>query len=385
MAQHTALSYDAYRTSIFSSLYGFGEILPGLLAMLFIAIFANNLPGVPNPFTLANLFIWIDGVIGPLHHQPFFQLLNANFVWNALFLGLLIGNIFGVPDLWKKGLSLIHMLMPLGIIMLAPHFMLFHGAKLGIWPIVICTGSLFLTATITLALIRVFRLDDRHGAIIAGGLATGDPHACAILMPLIKATGAQVVNAVVCVIGFGLIAMVLLPWAGALMGLPEKYMGLAAVAGVGNGHQALYAAFQNGYTAGRYALWFDVGRHVIMPAGFLYVFILMLIRKLRTPDNPAIHATRGINTFPVWLGVFIFCWVLACLHLFKAPAHEAIFNMVQWDFSLAAAALGLSVSFKDIIAVGVKGFLVTCAAGVLRIILVLGAIYLCLKTGLLTV
>jgi len=57
--------------------------------------------------------------------------------------------------------------------------------------------------------------------------------------------------------------------------------------------------------------------------------------------------------------------------------------MVQWDFSLAAAALGLSISFKEIIAVGYKGFIVTCIAGFLRILLVLGAILLCIKTGLL--
>ena len=383
MAQSAAMAYDDHRRSFLSSLYGFGEVLPGLLAMLFIAVFANNLPGVPNPFTLANLFAWLDGVIGPLNHQPMFQLLNSNFVWNPLVIGLLVGNLFKVPDSWKPGLSYIHMLMPLGIIMLAPHFMMPHAAKLGMWPIVICTGSLFLTASITLALTRVFKLDDRHGSIIAGGLSTGDPHACAILMPLIKAKGGQVVNAVICVIGFGLIAMIVLPLVGSMANIPEKYMGLASVVCVGNGHQALFAAFQSSYEAGRFALWFDVGRHVIMPAGFLYIFIVMFVRKLRSPNNPEIKATQGIKQFPIWLGVFIFCWILACLHLFKEPAHHAVFNMVQWDFSLAAAALGLSISFKEIAAAGYKGFLVTCAAGSLRILLVVGAILLCLKTGLL--
>lgn len=377
-------TYDLERKSFLSSLYSFREVLPGLLAMLHIAIFANNLPGVPNPFTLENLFYWLDGVIGPLNHQPLFQILNSNFVWNPILLGLIIGNIFGVPDSWKRGLSYIHMLMPLGIIMLAPHFMVFHAAKLGLWPILICTGFLFITATVVLFISRLFNLDDRHGSIIAGGLSTGDPHASVILMPLIKAKGGQVINASIGVIGFGLIAMILLPLLASLLNLPQKYLGLAAVVGVGNGHQALYAAFETGYEAGRYALWFDVGRHVIMPAGFIYVFIVMFIRKLRDRDNPNIRATRGIKTFPVWLGVFIFLWILACLHVFKEPAHHAVFNMVKWDFSLAAAALGLSVSFKDIASVGIKGFIVTGIAGLLRILLLLGVLALFLKTGLLT-
>lgn len=384
MSATIPVDYDARRRSFLTSLYTFKKVLPGLLAMLYIAVFANNLPGVPNPFTLQNLFYWLDGVVGPLHHQPLFQLLNSNFVWNPLLLGLVVGNLFGVPDRWKRGLSYIHMLMPLGIIMLAPHFMVFQAAKLSVVSIVICTVFLFLTASLTLYAAKLLKLDDRHGAIIAGGLATGDPHSCAILMPLIKAKGGQVVNAVACVIGFGLIAMILLPVLGGFFGIPEPLMGLASVVGVGNGAQALFAAFGTGYEAGRYAVWYDVGRHVIMPAGFLYVFIVMFIRKLRNRHDPDIRATRGIKRFPLWLAVFIFFWVLACLHFFKEPAHHAIFNLVKWDFSLAAAALGLSLSFKDITIQGIKGFLVTCIAGGLRIVLLLIALNVCIKAGWLT-
>ncbi len=385
MAASATTNYDLTRKSFLSSLYGFRAVLPGLLAMLYIAIFSNNLPGVPNPFTLENLFHWLDGVIGPWNHQPFFQILNSNFVWNPLLLGFLIGNIFGVPDCWKRGLSTIHMLMPLGIIMLAPHFMLGHAFKLGFWPIALCAGFMFLTASATLLLARLFKVDDRHASIIAGSLSTGDPHAGVILMPLIKAKGGQVLNASIGVIGFGFIAMLLLPWLAGLFDLPQIYVGLASVIGVGNGHQALYAAYEYGYEAGRYALWFDIGRHVIMPAGFLYVFLFMFLRKLRRPHDPDIQATRGVDTFPLWLGVFVFAWILACLHLFKEPAHQAVFNMVQWDFSLAAAALGLSISFRDIASVGIRGFVLTIATGVIRIVLLLAVIAVCIKAGFLQI
>ncbi len=382
MSRTEAVPYDQRRKSFLSSLYGFQTVLPGLLAMLYIAIFSNNLPGVPNPFTLENLFYWLDGVIGPVNHQPFFQILNSNFVWNPLLLGFLIGNIFGVPDCWKRGLSTIHMLMPLGIIMLAPHFIVGHAFKLGFWPIALCAGFMLLTATATLLLARLFSVDDRHASIIAGGLSTGDPHAGVILMPLIKPKGGQLVSASIGVIGFGMIAMLLLPWLAGFLTLSEPYLGLAAVIGVGNGHQALYAAYASGYEAGRYALWFDVGRHVLMPAGFLYVFIVMFVRRLRNPYNPIALATKGIDRFPLWLGVFIFAWILACLHLFKEPAHNAIFNMVQWDFSLAAAALGLGISFRDITAAGIRGFVLTIVSGVLRIALLLAALAICMKAGL---
>ncbi|MFZ5813340.1 MAG: putative sulfate exporter family transporter [Thermodesulfobacteriota bacterium] len=376
-------TYEQGRKSILSSFYTLGQILPGLLAMLFIAVFANNLPGVPNPFTLANLLAWLDGVAGPVNHQPLFQILNSNFVWNPLLLGLVIGNVFGVPDSWKRGLATIHMLMPLGIIMLAPHFMIGHAFKLGVLPLVLCVGSLFLTASLTLLVSRWFRLDDRHAAVLAGGLSSGDPHVCPILMPLIKARGGQVVNATACVLLVGLAAMFVLPVLGGWLGLPEKSFGLAAVLAVGNGAQALSSAFAYGYEAGRYAGWYDVGRHVVMPAGFLYVFLVMFLRRLRRRNDPSVMATRGIERFPLWLGVFVFCWVLACLHLFKEPAHHAIFNLVKWDFSLAAGALGLSLSWRDLAAPGLKGLAVAAVAGAVRMALLLAVIALCVKTGLL--
>ena len=74
-------------------------------------------------------------------------------------------------------------------------------------------------------------------------------------------------------------------------------------------------------------------------------------------------------------------WVLTCLHVFREPAHHAIFNMVQWDFSLAAAALGLSIPFREITQHGYKGFAVTCIAGIFRIVVLLAAILVCIKTG----
>jgi uncharacterized membrane protein YadS len=382
MSETTNIALEIPRKSVLQCLYSFREVLPGLLVMLHIAVFSNNMPGVPNPFTLENLFYWLDGVIGPINHQPFFQVLNSNFVWNPILLGFIIGNVFGVPDSWKRGLSYIHLLMPLGIIMLAPHFMLGHSFKLGVWPIVLCTAFMFITASATLFLARFFKMDDRLSSVIAGGLSTGDPHASVILMPLIKAKGGQVINGAMGIIVFGLVAMMILPWVAGFIDLPEKALGLLAILGVGNGHQALYAAYQSGYEAGRYALWFDVGRHVIMPAGFLYVFIVMFVRKLRDRDNPNIMATRGINKFPLWLGIFIFFWILAALHLFKDPAHQAVFSMVKWDFSLAASALGLSLSFRDITAAGIRGWVLTFVIGAFRIALLLGVLVALNKAGL---
>ena len=376
-----APDYERGRASIWSCLYSLRKVAPGLLAMLFIAIFSNNLAGSPNPFTLENLFAYLDNVIGPVNHQPFFQIMNANFVWNALLLGLVVGNAFGVPDSWKPGLSYIHKLMPLGIILLGPHFVFSHAAKAGLGPILFAAAMLLATAPLTLAAGRWLKVDDRHASVVAGGLATGDPHVCAILMPMIKAKGGQVANAAASVIVFGALAALAFPWLARALDLPAQAAGLGAALAIGNGAQAASAGLGVSYEAGRYARYYDVVRHALMPAGFLYVFGLMFWRRIRRPGDASVRATRGLDSVPPYLFVFALVWGLANVHLFREPTHLAVFNLVKWDFSLAAAALGLSLPLREIREWGLRGLVLASSVGAFRLLVMLAALWACAKFG----
>lgn len=382
MSQVSPMPYEEHRRSFRCCLYRFHEVLPGLLAMFFIAIFSNNLAGVPNPFTLENLFLYLDNVVGPVNGQHLFQIFNSNFVWNPFLLGFIIANTIGVHDSWKRGLSYIHKLMPLGIIMLAPHFVFSHATKSGWTLIFVAMVVMFFTSTLVIWLGRVFKMDDRHSSDIAGALSTGDPHVVAILMPMLKAKGGQVINALGCVLLFGLIASFLLPILGRLFGMEGPAFGLLSVLSVGNTGQMFNAAFGYSAEAGRWAHYFEPVRHVIMPAGFLYVFFLMFIRSKRNPDNPEIRATRPLKAIPLFVLVFIGLWILAQFHVFKEPSHWAIFEMVRWDFSLAAAALGLSLPIREVMQWGWRGFAVTCIAGVVRIGILIGVIMLLMNYNL---
>lgn len=376
---HTLDSYETNRISLWSCCYTFKEVLPGLLAMFFIAIFSNNLMGVPNPFTLENLFYWLDQVVGPVNGQPLFQIFNSNFVWNAFLLGFIITNVFGIPNSWKRGLSYIHKLMPLGIIMLAPHFVFSHATRSG-WGLILFAALLmFLTAEATMWLGRRWGMDDRLSGDIAGALATGDPHVTAILMPLLKAKGGQVINALVSVLVFGLVASFLVPVLAGLLGMSEPGVGLVSILGVGNTGQMYNAAFGYGYEAGRWAHYLEPVRHVIMPAGFLYVFFVMFVRcKLRRHDE-TYQATRPHAFIPVFVWVFIALWAVAQFHFFKEPTHLVVFELVKWDFSLAAAALGLSLPLREIVQWGTKGLALTFAVGTVRLLILLVGVMLAMK------
>ena len=363
--------YEERRRSFLSCFYSMQESLPGLLAMFFIALFSNNLAGSPNPLTLENLFGWLDGVIGPVNHQPFFQILNSNFVWNPFLVGLIIGNIFGVPDSWKRGLSYIHKLMPLGIIMLAPHFIFSHAEKAGMPLIVLAFVVMLLTAVVTMKLGQRMHMDDRFYSTIAGALSTGDPHVVAILMPMLKSKGGQVINALGSILLFGLVASFLLPLLGHLFGMEDQAFAILSVFGIGNTGQMFNAAFGYSYEAGHWAHYFESVRHALMPAGFLFVFFVMFIRARIYTDDETVMATRAHKSLPLFIIVFIIAYIVVQFHVVKEPAHLAIFELVKWDFSLAAAALGLSLPLREIAQWGLRGVALAFASGIIRIVVLL--------------
>ena len=58
----------------------------------------------------------------------------------------------------------------------------------------------------------------------------------------------------------------------------------------------------------------------------------------------------------------------------RNPRTSPYLKWVKWDFSLAAAALGLSLPLREIAQWGLRGFAITCIAGTARIVVLVSAI-----------
>ena len=114
------------------------------------------------------------------------------------------------------------------------------------------------------------------------------------------------------------------------------------------------------------------------------VFLVLFLRSKRNPDNPDIHATRPLKAIPLFVLIFVALWIVAQFNVFKEPAHQAIFAMVQWDFSLAAAALGLSCPIRNVKEWGLRGVGLTCAAGILRLVVLTVVVLLAVHFNLVT-
>ena len=161
MGAVTAASGDAglaRKVSLWSTLPGFRQSLPGILALIVIAIFCG-VPGIPFPFTIEALLKYIDAVLPPIHTKGLFiDLLHFNYVVIGLVAGILIRNVFGVPRSWEAGLSYSGVFMNVGIIMLGSQYMLRDLIKLGPVSIILMVIMVFGGALLFAFLGRLLKL-----------------------------------------------------------------------------------------------------------------------------------------------------------------------------------------------------------------------------------
>jgi len=144
------------KTSIWSTLPGFKESWPGLLAIVIIALFCE-LPGLPWPITVHKLLVYIDHVLPPIQGRGLFtDLLHFNYVVICLAVGIIIRNVIGVPKSWEKGLSYYAVFLHAGIIMLGSQYLLRDMVKLGpITVIIMVTGKIRCSRFIVISILSL--------------------------------------------------------------------------------------------------------------------------------------------------------------------------------------------------------------------------------------
>jgi uncharacterized integral membrane protein (TIGR00698 family) len=367
------------KISIWSSLPSWRASWPGLLAMVIISILCG-LPGVDFPFTIQNLLGYIDSVLPPIYGKGLFvDLLHFNYVVIGLVAGMFIRNVVGVPKSWEAGLSYSAVFMNVGIIMLGSQYMLRDLVKLGAVSVLLMIVMVFGGALIFIFMGRFFKLGNALNALLAGAFSMCGVSACVAIAPMVKAKSDEVAYAIAVSVTFGLLCLFALPFLGRLVGLSNYAFGIMAAAGVPNSNQVIATGFNFSFEAGKIAGFSNIGRVVLIPAGVLFIYFLTLTKELATSKINIWQVLK--EKFPLFVIGFVFVWGLNCLHMWPQPASEAMEKVLNWSFTLCFVGLGLQTKLADLKNAGPKGLLIGYTAGLLRIGVCLGIIFILLKMG----
>ena len=383
MANAIATPTDAALTrkvSMWSALPTFQQSLPGLLALIIIAIFCG-VPGIPWPYTIEGLLKYIDAVLPPIYGKGLFiDLLHFNYVVIGLAVGIVIRNVLGVPKSWEAGLSYTAVFMNVGIIILGSQYMLSDLVKLGAISILLMVVMVFGGAVIFILFGRYFKLGNSLTALLSAAFSMCGVSACVAIAPMVKSKSEEVAYAIAVSVTFGFVCLFGLPLFGRLLELSNYAFGLLCAAGVPNSNQVIATGFNFSFAAGKVAGFANIGRVVLIPAGVLFVYFMTLSQEFRESKINIWQVMK--DKFPIFILGFVIVWIGNCLHLWPVPASEAMEKVMNWFFTLCFVGLGLQTKLGDMKKAGPKGILIGYVAGLLRVGVCLALIFILMKAGL---
>lgn len=286
----------------------------------------------------------------------------------AILLGILIRNTINLPPTFQAGIrfGLVRVLR-LGIVLLGIRLSLAQAGAIGLKSLPVIIGAVTAALLIVTYLSRKLGLSSKLGTLLAVGTSICGATAIVATAPTIAARDEEVSYAVACITLFGIVAMLVYPFAAHWLFSGEPFaIGLflgtsvhetAQVAGAGLVYQQFYDNPR--------ALDVATVAKLVRNLGMLVVIPLMSIIYHR-------NSSDGSEAPKWWTMIPLFVVGFACMSLIRTvgdmgdPAFgflslEHWNTLIEWIkksaeicLSVAMAAVGLGTSIKGLISIGIK-------------------------------
>ena len=286
----------------------------------------------------------------------------------AILLGILIRNTVSLPSMFQAGIRFgLVRILRLGIVLLGIRLSLGQAGAIGLKSLPVIIGAVSAALLIVTYLSRKLGLSSKLGTLLAVGTSICGATAIVATAPTIAARDDEVSYAVACVTLFGVVAMLVYPFAAHWIFSGDPFsIGLflgtsvhetAQVAGSG-------LVYQQYYDNPR-ALDVATVTKLVRNLGMLIVIPLMSVVYHR-------NSSDGTSAPKWWTMIPLFVVGFACMSLIRTigdmgdPAFgflpvEQWHTIVEWTkktaeicLAVAMAAVGLGTSIKGLISIGVK-------------------------------
>ncbi|MEX0636861.1 MAG: putative sulfate exporter family transporter [Ferruginibacter sp.] len=266
----------------------------------------------------------------------------------ALLLGMLLGNFLVLPFTFQSGISFTSgKLLELSILFLAFSINYKHIAMLGTFSFSIIAVVVFLMLLITYFLANRINCPTSSGWLIGFGTTICGSSAIAALAPTIAKNKDDVAISMAVVNLFGSLGMIVLPILFRSFDLSNAQMGFLLGGGLHSVGNVAGAAFAINDDVGVAAITMKLAR-VAMLSPALIFFNYLVNRK--NVSNWKQHFK-----LPWYLWSFILITILiSFIHLPK-PFLEAMEIIGKIILTIAMAAIGLKVSFRQLLTSGKRG------------------------------
>jgi len=303
-------------------------------------------PGLLFTATIAWISVWIQ-------HIPFVERLHFSSLIVAILLGILIKNLFPIPNRFHEGIHFsLKKVLRLAIILLGFRLSFTEMTQIGGKGLLLV--SIVTTATILFAvwLGKRLGLDKELSILIGAGTGICGASAVAAVAPVVDAEEKDTTFAIATVTIFGTIAMFLYPIMYKLLHLPSILYAVWAGTSIHEVAQVVAAGFAAGDEAGQFATVVKLSRVLlVIPAAIILGYSMMKQR-----DNGE-WSTKKI-TIPWFVFGFGAIVIINSLHILPSQVTNPLIHIDGFLLTLAMAGMGLETSMEKMKKVGMRPFYV---------------------------
>jgi uncharacterized integral membrane protein (TIGR00698 family) len=298
----------------------YSSSIAGAMFVLFVAMIVK--------WYLAPWVAVLSTAIGPVAGGRYIHsVLGLNYVVLGIVAGMLIVNVFGIPDWAQNGVRLSRLGLKTGVILLGTLYSLAELAHLGRLSVVLIGFFVLGSAWLVLIIGAQRKISNSMGGVLAAGVGVCGVSAAVAAAPVVKARSEEIAYTIGTILVFGVICMFLFPVIGHTLNMGPVQFGAWAGTGILNSAQVAGAAlaFQpTGIETLKVAEIFNITRVLFLPIIVLWLAVWYVRRETAagTTGVQKVDTTRVIfEKFPVFVLGFILMFALSSTGVFAPAQH----------------------------------------------------------------
>lgn len=304
----------------------------------------NKGPGILLALVLALMATWLGSKLPIIGGAVF-----------GIVLGIAINNIFGKPKNTVEGIAFTSKkILQWAIIFLGTGLSFAQVWKTGVESLSVMIFTLSFAFLSAYGFGKLMRVPLKLTSLIGVGTAICGGSAIAAISPIIEADEMEIAYSISTIFLFNLLAIVIFPIIGHVMGFSDKAFGLWAGTAINDTSSVVAAGYSYSTVAGDYATIVKLTRTtMIIPISLIFAFIVAYIKKKDSKSDKAIKYSFK-KIFPWFVIGFLITSLLNTMGLFSSDVLYYTTRIGRFMIVMALSAIGLSADFKKMIKTGVK-------------------------------
>lgn len=285
----------------------------------------------------------------------------------AIVLGVLLRNLVGLPAACKAGVGFaVKRLLRIGIALLGAQLSLGQVLRTGATAVVVVAICIVLAILVVRFLSMRMGLSDRLGTLLGVGTSICGVTAIVATAPAIEAKQEETSMAVATITVFGLLAVVVYPLLGRLLGLSDVVFGTWAGTAVNDTSQVVATGLIYSERAGEVATVVKLTRNLFMAP----VIVLLSSWYLRRGEGAGAKGRISWkNAVPGFVLGFVAMAILNSIGALPPWALPWIRNASAWLIVIALAGVGLETNLATLRTIGFRPFYAgLCAASFMAVV-----------------